>query len=432
MARMRTLFTFVVLLASVFASAQTFFYIGSIDVVPASPTVSDQIEIHVHGDLSSTAAFIQDVQYMIEGNTVHITITAATSGIGLDVLVPHTEIVEIGTLPAGDYVIHFMGANILDSAPQPEHEFTVSGGGGTDCDSLQIVSIMYEAFGDSLIEVHLTNAGSEIFSYPGLILFNADGDTIAVEEVNSFGIGTTSIHLLSIHPDADLTDPEFSGTLELWTNFYDTLACTFPVEVQLCPPGECATIVPYAANLGGALVNDTFNYSILNDEGEAVATGTITLTDSVQFNTDTICIPPGDYTVEVFLTGPGTGGGPYFGVAAPGHSSGPQVPVTSPGVPLEFTFYDECSNIPQVIGPIENEAGIRFTQHAGHILIEEINGTPLRSIELIAPDGKIILIRSPSGAHYRIGTADLGAGLYLVRVIDAEGLIAVQKFTFLR
>ena len=364
---------------------------------------------------------------MIEGNTVHITITAATSGIGLDVLVPHTEIVEIGTLPAGDYTIHFMGASILDGAPQPEHEFTVMGG-GTGCDSLEIVSIYYSAFIDTLIEVHVTNSGSEIFSYPGFILFNADGDTIAVEEVNLFGIGTTSIHSLGIHPDADLTDTDFSGTLELWTGFYDSLACTFPVEVQLCPPGQCATVIPYAVNLGGALVNDTFNYNILNDDGEEVAAGSITLTDTLQFNSDTICIPPGNYSVEITAVGPGTGGGPHFGVAAPGHLIGPQVPIISPGLPLGFILLSHCIGIPQGVASIGNEDNFRFLQNEFSIMVEAINGPQLRSIELITAEGKIARQVSASGSTHRIGTLDLGAGIYLVRVTDAAGQAIIHRF----
>ena len=426
---MRTFLLFLLSFLLHSAGAQTYFYINNITVVPSAPTVSDQIEIHVQGSLSSTAAFIQDVQYSIEGNTVHITIVAAVSGIGLDVLVPHTEIVQIGALPAGDYTVHFMGDNILDSAPEPEHDFTVTGGGTSACDSLQIVSVVYHAFSDSLIEVRLMNSGSEIFSYPGFILYNADGDTIAIETVDLFGIGGESTHRLVIHPDAELVDPTFTGTLELWTDFYDTLACTFQMEVVLCPP-SCATIIPYVMNLGGAIVNNSFEY-IIHDADGAVASGILELANEIQFDSDTICLPAGEYSMLV-TPGPGQGGQPYGGVLSPGYFSGPQQPVTSPPIELEFDFYEPCIEIIELIEDDGNEETFRFSQFQGRLLIENLTQGPIGNIALIDIRGAELMstISYTPSAQIQIGT--LASGVYLLTISEMDGSLHHHKFVIER
>ena len=99
------------ILASLSATAQTYFYIHSIAVEPAQPTNMDVITIALNGDLSSTGSSISDASWELAGNTVHITLTA-TNDIGMDILVPHTEEFVIGTLPTGTYNILVDGAFI--------------------------------------------------------------------------------------------------------------------------------------------------------------------------------------------------------------------------------------------------------------------------------------------------------------------------------
>ena len=66
------------------------------------------------------------------------------------------------------------------------------------------------------------NAWDNIFSYPGFILFNEFGDTIAMENVNFYGIAEQSVHILDIQDNIEITD---NLNLELYTSFYDYLAC---------------------------------------------------------------------------------------------------------------------------------------------------------------------------------------------------------------
>ena len=98
------------------------------------------------------------------------------------------------------------------------------------CDSIFIHSVVPNATGQQ-IEVIVSNHSLDIMSYPGFILFNQNGDTIAKELVTYFGIGwNEQVHVLEIINQPALL---FIGTLELHTHFYDSLRCTFPVAMDL-------------------------------------------------------------------------------------------------------------------------------------------------------------------------------------------------------
>lgn len=109
------------------ASAQTYFYINTITVDPTAPTVNDVVTISLHGDLSSTGAYIAYSNANVVGTNVYVSIVAADPG-GFTVLVPHTVNLTLGILPAGTYTIAMDSTvGVWDMAPQPEHVFVVSG-----------------------------------------------------------------------------------------------------------------------------------------------------------------------------------------------------------------------------------------------------------------------------------------------------------------
>ena len=96
------------------------------------------------------------------------------------------------------------------------------------CDSIFIHSVAPNATGEQ-IEVIVSNHSLDIMSYPGFILFNENGDTIAVEDVNYFGIGSNEqVHILHIINQPTLP---MMGLIELHTHFYDTLRCSWTTSV---------------------------------------------------------------------------------------------------------------------------------------------------------------------------------------------------------
>lgn len=398
-------------LASSLAFSQTHFYVHSIAVDPAAPTTTDAITLAVEGSLSSTGAYIVSASHMLMGNTVHITMHAADPG-GSDVLVPHTETFELGNLEAGTYTVLIDGTATADLAPDPDHTFIV--GEGDPCAALTLQHVLYEAFSDTAVEVFVLNPSFAMFSYPGFILFDAEGDTVAKEVVNFFGIGTESLHVLPIHPDADLTSPVFNGHLELWTGFYEELACSFDLSMDLCPD-TCMMLMPSVQNAGGALSIGTYNWTIDNVAG-LVASGTLTMTAETQFNMDTLCLEPGRYWMHCTPQDEPTGGQPRFGVSRPSYFGGPSEPLLWNGPnELEFDWYLPCAGIVEGLPEIEGRGQLELTVTDGSLALHRRDRLPLGAVEVLDARGRVLFQGTAAGDRLTVGTASWSAGVVLVR-----------------
>jgi hypothetical protein len=96
------------------------------------------------------------------------------------------------------------------------------------CDSL-IINCCTFTTNPPAFTIQVSNYSSVLFDYPGFILFDSNLDTIAKETVTYFGISVgPQPHTLNIV--APLVLP-FSGFLNLYTGFYDSLACSFPFTI---------------------------------------------------------------------------------------------------------------------------------------------------------------------------------------------------------
>ena len=129
-----------------------------------------------------------------------------------------------------------------------------------DCSNLDILSVYQDSDTQFVVNVY-NSSWSSAFSYPGFILFNSFGDTIAVENVNFFVITEESQHLLEIQENAVIT-PDVS--LQLYTGFYDFLQCQWDdlVIVDNCEldpdPGNCfAAIAVFYYNQETGMCEET-------------------------------------------------------------------------------------------------------------------------------------------------------------------------------
>lgn len=414
-----------VLLGNVALQAQTYFYIGSIEVAPAEPTTEDAITIRLHGDLSNTGSSINSVSHILMGNIVHITVQA-TSGPGLDVLVPHSEEIMIGNLPAGPYGILVDGAFILDSAPEFQHGFNVSGAGGEDCSTLEVQSVRWASFSDTAIVVHVTNSAIG-FSYPGFILFNDAGDTLALEQVNYFAIGNDSWHTLSIHPGADLPSGSFDARLELWTGFYDILACSWELSLDLCPAEECVAVFPYLQNVGGGIAIGTFTWRFFED-GNEVATGAFSLTSEQQMDQTGVCLAPGSYQMEVTMDQEPTGGQLIYGVSGEGYQPGPSEFVSQlPPTLLSFQVLPPCAVITNSVPDQSIASDLRLDGGSEGFFLRSLSGNPLGAVRVF--DAKGILVFESLVSSSEVKFPQAGAGFYFIHVRD-EVLRAFNTGTY--
>lgn len=339
----RTLTLCLLLAAAATSSAQTFFYIDQIAVSPAAPTTSDNVSIQLIGDLSDTGASILVADAGVGGYIVSITLVANSDG-GLTVLVPHTETLQLGQLAAGTYTIDFTDASIgiWDGAPPEQHTFTVTGDGSEPCDDLELVSVYWHPFTDTALVVHVRNNSTALFDYPNFILLDDANDTLAVETVNFFGIGEESWHVMQLREGVELPNVPFSGRLELWTQFTSELACAWEHIFDPCPPEPCSELSPTLMNVGGSVVTGLFNWGVF-DDGVIVANGQFELTTDVQYTDTTICLPPGNYGVNVSPVDPGQTGILYYSVTTPGFLSTPSAQVTT-SLPMlmPFSFFGPC------------------------------------------------------------------------------------------
>ena len=404
------------------ARAQTYFYIDEITVQPSPTSDQDNVSIALAGGLASTGAYVVNTSASLAGNTLTISIAAADDG-GATVIVPHTEVLPIGQLDAGDYMIVIDGQNVGDFAPGPQHQFTVSGD-GPPCDSLELVSVRWHAFSDTAIVVHVlnTNSASELFDYPNFILFDTNGDTLAKETVFYFGIGEESYHTMRIMDGATFPANTFSATLELWTGFTTSLACTWELEVDLCPPAPCTTLIPNIQNLGDAITTGTFNWGILSNS-VVVVSGSFVLDAENQYDADTICLPPGVYTMLAGSDGGPLSGQPYYSAEVPGGFStasalvGDLVPE-----PLAFRFYEPCFDPTQGVGSANESADLTLLSGAGEFTLVHPHGA-LGDIRVYDSTGRMAHRSYATADRTVIGTQGWPTGIYSVIVATPNGAL---------
>lgn len=146
------------------------------------------------------------------------------------------------------------------------------------CDSVQISNVNYTP--DSLNQISLmaSNANLDIISYPGFILLNDIGDTMAKEVVNYFGIGYfPQPHFLQVYQP--ISNP-FAGTIELHSMFYDSLICIFPfiLDTTLYSSNkqlESISVYPNPTNdmLHVKGIDEKFEYAILDLGGKQLLSG---------------------------------------------------------------------------------------------------------------------------------------------------------------
>lgn len=414
---LRTILAIFVLSFAFQMSAQTYFYISEITVQPNFPTTSDNVAIELTGALSGTGAYVSAASATVTNNVVNIDITAVDNG-GATVIVPHTEIIVLGTLAAGAYSIVLNGTNVDDLAAQGEHFFEVTAGGSA-CDSLNILSIQWHPFTDTSIVVHVSNMNlNTLFNYPNFILFDANGDTLAIETTDFFGISIDNWHILPLVPGAVIPQTPFLGTLELWTDFTSELACSWTPLFDLCPQAPCVTFYPNLQNFGGGLSIGDFMWTILNGTGDMVGTSTFNMTAMEQNAMDSICLVPGSYSMFCTPLSQPTGGQPYFGVQATGSLAGPDQPVnwdTAP--PLAFIVYEQCSSGPNTIPEFISNT-ISVAVNGRSITLATNSPKAVGPVKVYDLTGKVVAEAPNAGNWIQIDLNDHAEGVYVLHMND--------------
>lgn len=407
------------------AGAQTCFHTDQIAAVPAAPTHQDDGQPRFAGNRSEMGAFITGATASVQGPNMTVGVAAQSDG-GPQVPVPHTETIGIGALPASTCTITVAGSGVLDSAPPGQHAFNVAGGGATACDSIQLLHAGRDPFNDSTLLVHVLNPSSVLFDYPGFLLLDANGDTLGMETVELFGLGQESWHFLRVPPGTTLPQDPFTGTLELWTLFYQELGCSWNLGLGLCPPEPCAPLRPFIQNAGGALALGDFHYTIRRDGGP-VATGDFTLTADAQYASDSICLPPGHYLMEL-VADQAPEGQVLFGVGLGPEVMGPFAPLVVTALSaVPFDFYADCINGPQGIA-VPAMAALEVIPGAGHISVVRAGGGTLGRLRLFDARGRLLAEVNEPGSRHDLSTVGRAGGLYVLQALQADGSVLTARW----
>ena len=168
------------------------------------------------------------------------------------------------------------------------------------CEDVAITDVRYSAFDQNTIVVYCqNNSQTEIFSYPGFVLRNIQNDSVAGEMVNFFGLAGDHAAPMGVAPGQPVYTGNFTGTLELWTGFYETLACTFNIDEPLCPVAECNPMILSIINMGGAITLGTFQFDFVPSGGGTSISGSITLDNENQVAETAVCLPNGGYVLNI-------------------------------------------------------------------------------------------------------------------------------------
>lgn len=289
------------------------------------------------------------------------------------------------------------------------------------CDSLDVISLKYAPFADTMLEVEIRNYNtSTFFDYPGFILLDSQGDTVAKEQVNWFVLGNHSLHLLDVWPGMP-TSGIFEGQLEFWSGFYTTKHCTWTDTVRLCP-SSCRTIYLAFMGWGIGTPHPDVDWSLLDSNGQTVATGTFVLSDSVQAALDSVCLEPGEYTFKLD-TASNLGGNPYMIISSPlwsGQQLQTLYDINDPT--LSFELYGACIDKSTGIEETRGELGnIRVFSGEGFIKI--LGDMPFDRVEIYDLSGRLVSAKETKSLEVDLKLADRVTGIYLVLVRTQEGMI---------
>lgn len=290
------------------------------------------------------------------------------------------------------------------------------------CSQIDFVSIQYSPFTDTVIVVQVENNSAESFGYPGFVLIDASGDTVAKEQVHLFGIGPESVHTLDVRPG--IHDPlnDFDGQLELHTGFYDTFECEWPMNQSLCADEPCDSLIIAFENWGGALVLGDFDWSVNDGEDSVVEYGTFTMDSIGQYWERGFCLVPDTYAYTLTALGQPSGGGPVMTATSSQSFFSPMIIeyfewFNQLTTVMEIPFFSFCAEPPNGIGNLSsnNEIHLRYEMASNQL----ISSQEIVDLKIYSAAGH--LAYSANSKLKQVVLPMLPTGTYIAAVSTSKG-----------
>lgn len=287
----------------------------------------------------------------------------------------------------------------------------------TICDSVSVSKVLYDPFYDSLIRVKAYNHSTTMIGYPRFTLMTT-GATIAEEDLDKFGMLEESFHTLKIRPGKP-AENSFHGFLFL--EGYDSVNCVFERDISLCPD-TCQMIYPHIGYFGPTSITGTLNWTIERYNTQVVASGQLVLDTNNPSNRDSVCLSPGNYIFKIrgSLT---PGENPYFSIITK-EASYFLTPYDNNGFDIPFHFFRRC---PDPTGILERrpQSDDHFNVYAAAQTIHIVSAADVKNVpvSIYTIDGKAIYENRISSGHSTIDLSHVAAGVYIVRIAGAYGMI---------
>jgi hypothetical protein len=300
------------------------------------------------------------------------------------------------------------------------------------CGLITVTPPRYDALDPDLLVVMVENQSSELFSYPSFVLVNDQGDTLASEQVSTFGIGGgPEPRYMQVTPGVTLPTGPFDATLLLFSGFGDTLFCTWDFPgLTLCPPDSCVQAEIHLTNTGVLTPFSAYWWVADVSDGTWVAQGIIDMDDVTATHFDTLCLPPGAYVLEFSPFSP-IDSNYISGITWNSQfTMGTSTQLQQEGTPLDlaFTWYEACVD-GSGTNSIEEQDAVQpmVVMDRNNLRIEDPLGRPLGDISVWSLDGRLIDRRSSSADRAELPLNDLPPGILLVRVAAPDGRIFTQR-----
>ncbi len=286
-----------------------------------------------------------------------------------------------------------------------------------DCMNLWPVSFGYAPFDSDQMEVRIQNNGPAGWSYPSLVFYNTNGDTVAWRAAEFFGIGSDQVFTLDItHPEA-INDGGVYPGLELWTGFNDSLRCEWVLSGEFCFPSICATVHPYAFSSDPAAAGTTFTWNINNDIGESVASGEMTMAQGGVEVMDTVCLSPGNYSLTMVNPSISGSGTTYQMRGQPGSTS------ASPSIDLNafdssvFTVLEACIDGTNSVAEIPSEE-LRLNIVNGMLHLQLPIAHAALTVELLDAAGRVLHRSRDNRIQRDLDLSGLAPGVLILSVTN--------------
>jgi hypothetical protein len=275
--------------------------------------------------------------------------------------------------------------------------------------------------------ISVTNDSFDIFSYPGFLVFDEDMNQVGQEEVMFFGIGSESVHFVEHTLENIQTGELYPLNMELWTGFYEELACTFGGEAILIPD-QCADINFWFNAGGGQSFEEDFSYNILDLEGLVVQSGVIPVSSDSLYHAFSFCLDPGCYTLQISTFDAVISNDLYFGVyhLMSNEDNGGVASAGSVMEEFEFSVYDNC-----IVTDVPKKELDHVVIYPNPTLGNDVFlvGLGLDEIQVYAPDGRLLVTKNVNG-DTSLDIEALPSGLYIIRSTNQlfkETRLVVQR-----